>query len=755
MRRSIVFLLVFLLGFGCLDEPLYQGNRAEQLNDTRAVDLDGDLSPDYILYDFAPANMGASGIAVQRQVSVVMETSGTYTSVDPNLTDVDMLVAQQKLEEFSKSRTQADTSCSKEIGLSNVVCSDISTCSRLCSSSSQKCRRIAAIHEEALAGAMITYVAQNNEIRSLNLDAHRMAQDMRNASREEQDAYLNKLRSIVARVAEINANPLYSNSGLMLCTQSDFGIPYVVEAEGKVGDFEIMNTSYRYRVLLSAMPAQKNTALSNDIAGISLGERVLKNSGIEQERISSIQAFSASEDSQNVIVNWSSSKPNKEGYLFYYEFVSSEPPENMIPYLKTPDLRVRKVNLALLAPTNSILLALNGIIGNYYVAFGAAVGFTLAFFFVLYNIIILAFTMVSEKAAGASFTVGFRKAFGRTDVRWRTDLVLAAIFLAGGLYVSSAFATQPASPPPLLESVDFLLKNDVGVVGIALTLIGVVLGYFALENFLKITILERVYGMVIKQEKDMFLARAASLKDRLRELEALVAEYSKDDFDVSKEYDVLASVKAEKVDALAKDMTARSKALIDDNFTKVESAVGSLRERRRIADDNWPKWKEGIAKTLDDQGEVYISSLVTVPASLRAWALGRYVKEVGSEGFIFERDALKKRKVSPDQLVSDMIGKGLLRGAIVMKQDKVVLAEFAEGGGTVMTALSIKLSSYLRSLARNLGQHAPSSFVVIGDKTVVVMMKNRMLDSTLFINKDRFKDAIEQWKAKMKAFEGG
>jgi hypothetical protein len=202
-------------------------------------------------------------------------------------------------------------------------------------------------------------------------------------------------------------------------------------------------------------------------------------------------------------------------------------------------------------------------------------------------------------------------------------------------------------------------------------------------------------------------------------------------------------------------MTARSKALIEDYLARAENAVTSLKGRKKLADENWPRWKEGIGRMLDEQNEVYISSLVTIPASLRGWALGRFAKEAGVEGLSFERDVIKKRKVSPDQLVQEMLGKGLLKGAIVMKQDKVVLSEFSEGGSTVMTALGIKLFSYMRTLAKNLGQHQPQSFAAVGEKTVIVIMRNRMLDSVLFISKDKFKEAVEQWKAKMKIFEAG
>ncbi|MCI0503938.1 hypothetical protein L0Y65_04465 [Candidatus Micrarchaeota archaeon] len=758
MRRSIVLLLaIFLLGFGCLGESPYQGGNAEAVASAQPTDLDGDGSADYIVYGFSPATYKGAGMIVQRQVTVTAETASAYTSITPNLTDVDLLIADQSLDEFSKSRIQADTACSQAIGLSNVVCSDVTTCVKLCTSASQKCRNIAAGNEEILAGSMISYVKANNEIRSLLLDSRRIVITLREGTPEERDEFLGKTRQIINRIAEINANPLYSSGDFLLCSYSDFGIPYMLDAAHKVGQYETQNSGYRYHVLISVKPAASGNAqdIGVEISGLGITDKIPANLVLDTESISSMQAISASESGGYSVVNWTSAKSNEAGYALYYEFQSEEPPESVIGGMRTPEIHVKTINLVPLAPTNMILVALNGALGNYYLAFGAATGITLAALLFVYNIVILLFTMLSERVAGASLTTGFRKAFGRTDVRWKADIVVAAVMLAAGYYLSTTVAMRPAAMPPLLESVDFLMKSDMGLIAIGVTLVGVLMTYFAIENFVKITILERAYGMVIRQEKDMFLAKAGALKDRIKELESLVEEYSKEDFDVSKEYDVLTTVKSEKIDLLAKDMTARSKALIDDYLTRVDNAVSSLKGRKKLADENWPRWKEAIEKMLNEQNEVYISSLVTVPASLRGWALGKFAKEAGVEGLSFERDVIKKRKVSPDQLVLDMLGKGLLRGAIVMKQDKVVLAEFAEGGGTVMTALGLKLMSYMRTLARNLGQHQPQSFAAIGDKTVIVVMRSRMLDSILFISKDKFKDAVEQWKAKMKIFESG
>jgi hypothetical protein len=756
MRRLLLLLvLVSIIGFGCIEEKGYPSANAERLVAAQSVDLDADGSPDYMVYGFAPVALQDVNMTAQRQVTVAIETNATYSAINENITDVDLLIADQSLDEFSKSRTQSDTACSNSIGLMNVVCSDAATCSRLCSSASVRCKRIASAYEDALAGAMISYVQDNNEIRSLILDARRKVVTLRSAPESEHDDFLQKTRSIVYKIASINANPLYTDADLALCEHSDFGISDLIAAAGMVGNYSAANTSYTYRVIISLKPTQQKASgqIGVEVGGVTFTDRLPRSAVPHADSISSIQEITTTQDQLNTVVSLVSQKTANEGYMLIYEFKSDQPPQAVIQYLKNPELKIRRINLSALIPVNFLYAKLAGIISNYYIAIGLTAGIVLSALLVVYNAFVLLLTLISEKAAGASLVMGFRRAFGRTDVRWKTDALLAILFLGAGIYISTFMAQVPLAPPSLMDSLDFLLKTDMGLLGTAFVAIGFVLAYLTLDNFAKITILEKAYGMVIKQEKDMFLAKVAALKDRMAQLTLLIDEYGKEDFDISKEYDVLTSMKAENIDALSKDMTGRTKALIEEDLSKVENAASSLKERKRIADENWQKWKDAISKALEEQGEVHPSSLVTVPASLRAWALARYAKEAGTEGVSMDREVLKRKKISAESLVRDMINKGLLKGAIVIKQDKIVTAEFAEGSGTVVSVLALKLRMYLQSLAKNIGQHAPQSFVAIGDKQVMVLMKGRNIESLLFINKPRFNEAVEQWKAGSKSLD--
>ncbi|MFH1520154.1 MAG: hypothetical protein ABID61_00770 [Candidatus Micrarchaeota archaeon] len=749
MRKFIVLILLFFMGFGCLEESNFPSSGAEHVSSLDAVDLDGEGTTDYYIYDFTPFN--ANDMEVQRQMTVVVTTNAEYTSYNSALTDANLLQADQSLEEFSKARIQADLTCSNSLGVSNVVCSNTQTCKELCSAASLKCKNIATYNEEILTDSMLSYISDNNELRSLTLNTRNVILNLRTASDAEKKEFLSNTRKIVALVADINANPVYVNKNLKLCTKSDFGIPFVMEAEKKIGEYQIVKREYTYRIIISIKPTK---IVTDDftLGGAGFVDRMPASVITQPEIIASRQGISATQQGNDVVIRWDSSKNSKEGYIVMYTFTSTTPPESVLSSLQTPDVKTRKMNLILLAPLNIMLLSFNVVLGNYYIAYGLSLGIILALLFFVYTIIVLIFSIIGEKAGGASFLTGFRKAFGRTDIRWKTDIIVAIMLLVGGYYIATVMTVLPSIAMNIVESIDFLLKNEMGMISITLIFMGTVMVYLAIENFIKIIVLERAYGMVIRQEKDVLLSKASMLKTKIKELGDLIEQYSKEDFDISKEYDIYTSFKLERVDALAKEMSPRSKALVDEQLNHVEGAVTSLQERKKLADTNWTKWKENIAKLLDEQGEVYAASLITVPASLRAWALSKYVKETSIEGVYFERDAVKKRRVSPIALVQEMIEKRLIKGAVVLKQDKVIVSEFEEHYGTVETVLALKLITYLNSLAKNLGQHPPQSFATIGEKNVILLLKDHNIQTVLFLSKDKFKEAVEQWKAKSKIF---
>ena len=268
MRGTYIILLVFLLGFGCIEDATVNNLGNEQLLNSETQDIDGDGIADYSVYTYAAFTAG--DLDVQRIVTVSTITAGEYTQVDANLTDLDVYNIDQTLDEFSKSRSQADSACSENLGIMDFVCSDITTCSRLCSTASSKCRAIAESYDEGLARSIMTYVQDNGRLRSLILDSRRMAKDLKEADIDEKNAFLAKTREMVSRIASINANPVYNHPELELCSHSDFGVEYIIAAENMVGNYSSSASSYEYTVVFTAKPRVKSDELGKEIISVGI-----------------------------------------------------------------------------------------------------------------------------------------------------------------------------------------------------------------------------------------------------------------------------------------------------------------------------------------------------------------------------------------------------------------------------------------------------------------------------------------------------
>ena len=68
------------------------------------------------------------------------------------------------LENFIKEKADADKECGGAIGLSGVRCLDEATCSKLCSSSSQKCKKLVEDYPDILGHFILSYVKANSGI---------------------------------------------------------------------------------------------------------------------------------------------------------------------------------------------------------------------------------------------------------------------------------------------------------------------------------------------------------------------------------------------------------------------------------------------------------------------------------------------------------------------------------------------------------------------------------------------------------------
>jgi len=750
MTRSMlpIFLAILLFAsFGCITENRIAPIKKETIQSRELVDLDGDGIFDYGVYEFSEIN--EQNVKIKRRLSVSTVTSAHYTSYE-FLTDLSLLKTDGYLETFSREKKIDENFCANRIGIPSISCIDVRTCANLCSANSMTCKKIASEYPDLLGGSMLYFVQDTHEIDNAVFEARNLVLKLRTASDDEKNVYLGKLRDITAKIASINANPLIFHPKLNLCPHANYGIGNIVNASKEIGNFSTEVTGYNYIVTLEVEPLIKED-LGSNMNGITVEDAIPVDVVSDPNALSSHQSITSAANGSKIMVGWSSSKASDAGYILYYKFSSDKPPEEVADSFVAPTVTIKTLDLSALGPTNSLFVLFYGITNNYPLSLGFAVGLTFVFIFFVYTILVLAINIVTASISGAGVAHGIKAAFGKVRVRWQIDGAAALFLLIAGFYISMFLAPPSLQSLTLISSFYFIISEPLAFAGFALILLGSIIGYSAVENLVKITILERIYGVSVRAERGAYLKDIATLKEKINLLKKMVKDYAAEDFDVSEGYDAISSIPAEKIKELEKKMTVYSRAMLDDYLSRINIAIEKLEQKKKLADENWPAWKEAIVKMLTEHNEVHASALVAIPESLRAWALTRYMKENIEEGLVLEGMAIKRRKVSPIMLIKEMVSAGLIKGGIILKKENIIGAWFeGDQSPTVATALTLKLRLYLASLAKEMKFGELASFVSVGDQLVYVTMRVDSYDTAIFVNKEKFKDAIEAWKKKVR-----
>lgn len=746
----MALILAFILLSGCISQKEYASDVLEKISSNQSYDLDKDGIPDLMIYDYSPITKG--NVSLKRQVAVVTRTYSKYSSFN-NLTSFQLIETKAKLDELDSRIKPSLQSCAASAGLKQD-CTQLSACTSLCSGSS-KCKRAIDKYQSVVPASMIKFVDDRNVIDGMLLDTRKMLPGLEGAPVEAKNEYLMRLKGVVVKFAELYSNPLYTRSEIALCSMDNIDLNAIADAADDIGSYNTSVDGYIYYITLSAKPGDAKA-----VSGVTLKDSVPSSALSNIDEINSGQNIDLSENGTAYTISWVSDKTSTEGYMVGYRFMSAKGPDEVLASLSAPSLKVSGLDIGFLAATDSMFGIMYAIAGNFFFALGSAISLTLIMLLLLYNLASIVFNSAKAVLAKEKLLNGVRKAFTGTEMRWKSDLIIGILLLAAGSYISYFVMPATSAQTTLIGAVEYFtdlalsVTSAAGLAAAGCVFLGMLLVYTAVENMAKIMILEQVYGIGIREEHDLFRARVGRLKEKITELQKMVEQYSAEEFEVSDEYDIVSSVSIPRIDELSKKMTPESRSAIENQLESVEAALERLSERKRTADENWQKWYDTIDKMLTEQNEVYLTSLITIPASLRTWALRRYAKEKGAEGVVFERDSLKRKLVTPDLLLRALFEQKLVKGGVMMQEDKVIAAQMEEGSATVPSALALKTRNSLRSLAKAVGQHEPGSFASIGEKNVLVMMKASGIEAMLIIPREKFKEAVEEFKKRAKMISG-
>lgn len=762
MKYAVILLILLtaFLFFGCISQNAVTSYQKETLLDSQEIDLDGDGSWEYVVYTFTPIKVASEGISIQRKLFVSVENSASFSSFK-DLTDYSISQISDDFEVFVQTKEASSKDCSSSLGLISAICVDPKTCAKLCSSASSKCNAIVSKYDNIAGDSIKSFVKNNDEITNDILQiSNKLIPQLKIGSSDSKEELANKLSHALSRIASINVELISSHPSLQLCQPNDYGSTNIKKILDRLGDYTVTPEKYTYTSVVEVKVIGDSTKTWQP-KKLTMKDTIIK-SDIIVDAISSVQldpqlkTLLISSTENNISLTWDSLDPSQKGTtMSVFTFSSKNSPTTFIPSLTSPAIEVRTVDMAALLPTMLLYDLSYSLSKNPLFALALSISVTFVVLVFLFNLFAILYHIATALSAGEKITTGVRRAVAKTRLQWKSDLVVSLILLVAGIVINFYLTTPPRNPLTFFEAIDYLfrLTEYLPLIGSLAFSFGLFILYLAVENKIKVSFLEHEYGLKIKEEKDLFSANVQQLKNKLSELKSTADLLSTEGVNTSREYELIDEHNKERIEKLAKKMDQYSKQAIENSLFDVESALQRLSEKKKLVVDNWQKWSESITNAIDQSDEVHTNSLVGIPASLRTWALAKYLKEHHQEGFVFEAEVLRRKFVQPDKIIKDMKLKGILVGGVLVKDGKILSTNLGKGSTTVAGVLTVKLINYTLSAVKKLGQHSYGTIAAVGDRLVIVLIRHSAIDALLFIEKEKFKDAVEEWKAKLKLIE--
>jgi len=739
-RRFFVLLLSFIFVFGCITQQDISDVRKEQIASTEYFDVNDDGINEIIHLNFNPIQL-EKNIKLKREVIITANLALDVSSFD-SISDADELTLLSNLNDFSASSENFINTCSNKVGL-EFNCVAYEDCADLCAGASSKCAKLEKGYRKELGWALVDFVKDRKKIEDTFPSLRFDIKDIGDATAEKKISFVKNAESLLNAYSSFMSNDAFLSNTLNQCDKAtlnsgDFLLEDLEAVLSRIGSINRRVSSYDYKVVIH---------LESD----TLDELSVVNLDIVEKRPSSandVSSFQTSDVGDEI--KWSGAKlsPDAPSLLFVYSFSSSVDPNQVINQFTSPSVITKELSLEFLNPVLFVYGELFNATKDYHLSFGLSFALFICLFLFLYSFLKIIIAAFGAMFAREKSVVGIKKAFSQTRVTWKGDLVLGIIAFVVAAVSSHMFATSVTGKLSLTESFDLWTKEDiVSFVSVVSYFLGTVLLYLAIENKLKILFLGGFYNKEIKEDKQLFVNNISSLKEKLKELKSLIEKLSKEGFDVGKEYDALASISLEKIDTLSKKTDdVDAKRTIDLDLSRVDDAIEALHEKKKTADENWAAWSSKISALVQENDEVYVSSLNFIPSSLRSWTLNKFVEEHKAEGFVFEDEAIKKKAISVGSVAEDLVKRGVFYGLVLTKFGKVLSARIKDTSDTVISILSLRSFAYLSTLVKNLRTGDYVSVVSIGSNLVLVFLKHEDFESMALVEKSKFKTSVAKLK---------
>lgn len=751
MRTAILLILIMMvmMAAGCIGQQAQTGGVPETVQGSGTMDIDQDGRSDIWRYAFDSHPLEGTGYQAQRMLLAHTETDIRYGNFR-NLTDFQALQLAEAFNQFESSAQRSVMACRKEIGLSGVNCPNARTCAQLCASNSLRCRKLADENEEAVGGSVLRYGQQANELQEALGSSGRMLNMMAGGERIDREQLAEKLETALNTIYALEASPLVQMEEMRLCSAGSYEMSGFRKVVNGIGNATMEPRAYRYSMLLKVTPSPASTVpRTTSITNVRVTDR-LPAEWVAENDVASALPFAIGTNRSGVFITFDPLPPAAAvSRWLSYSFASATLPDTLLTRLGSPGTQAQVIDLQLLGPSAALFDILK-VTNDPYVALGVALAMPLIILLALMAIGTLGIPMALSRWKKESTGTALRKALLRTPVRWKTDLVTGLIAIGAGTAVSVLFAPRLAPGLDIFSVAQQVTRDPLSFVASAGVFFGSLLVYEALENRIRVHLLEQVYGKELRDDRETYNAAIGQLTERWQQLRDMAEKASKEYVDVSKEYNVIAELSPERIGGMRQRFDETSRQSLREHLIRVEDALERLQEKRHAADTSWNQWKQLILKLLEENETVHRSQLVGIPGPLQVWALHRFAEENAGQEIAFQGESIARHRISPELATGSLFEKGILQTLVVTRNDKVVLMKAGQGSAAVAGALALKLLGYVKSAARHMGYGSYGSLASVGSREILLISREHGLETIMLVPREKFREALEGWKEKGK-----
>ncbi len=329
---------------------------------------------------------------------------------------------------------------------------------------------------------------------------------------------------------------------------------------------------------------------------------------------------------------------------------------------------------------------------------------------------------------------------GEADLFWKRKLSVSITLLIIAYVIEMTMASRVNLQDFSQITLKEVFSSDVwGFISFVLYIVSISFLYEVVLDRIKRLIGGKFYeNRYVEFTPEANMKRLEELKKLIEKAQKMFDAYSDMGIDTSVEYQTMMSIPVGDLEKLVR--SDENPYIVNDKINeyieKLSEAIEAVKNKEKIAIENWKKWESYIDEEISDKDTISIDTLVSIPYQWRLWAITRYIDEHPEENLVVEGRIVKRIKISGEEKVKRIIKSGVMRseiiGGIYIKSGNFSGGYLPYEKPTVISGVLMRISAYFDSISSKLGSKL---LIIEGDQISLIAKDIKSSDRVIVLCK--------------------